>query len=202
MENFYTNPYFIFEPPQDKTKKKGMCARRRHRSAWVKPTKWHVRPAKTQISPGWLPAWADLSLRRAHILFCWFCHEAAHLIIVYPSEARKLYYEMGNTHSFLFLMSIIKIIHLSIVFFFFFFFFVEPDTIFSWKPYTHKQSYIYILSQSYNATVFYFNNILFLAHVLNHLFLPNESSISQASYRTMVLTICFQLFKKQTVLWR
>ena len=54
----------------------------------------------------------------------------------------------------------------------------------------------YILSQSYNATVFYFDNISFPAHVLNQLFLPNESSISQASYRTMVLTICFQLFKK------
>ena len=26
--------------------------------------------------------------------------------------------------------------------------------------------------------------------------------ISQESYHTMVLTICFQLFKKQTILWR
>ena len=59
-----------------------------------------------------------------------------------------------------------------------------------------------ILSQSYNASVFYFDNISFLAHVLNQLFLPNEYSISQASYRKMVLTICFQLFKKQTILWR
>ena len=56
----------------------------------------------------------------------------------------------------------------------------------------------YILSQSYDATVFYFD-ISFLAHVLNKWFLPNESSVSQASYRTIVLTICFQLFKKQTV---
>ena len=59
-----------------------------------------------------------------------------------------------------------------------------------------------ILSQSYNATVFYFDNISFLAYVLNPLFLPNESSISQASYRTKVLIICFQLFKKQTILWK
>ena len=58
-----------------------------------------------------------------------------------------------------------------------------------------------VLSQSYKATVFYFDNISFLAHV-NQLFLPNESSISQASYRTLVLTICFQLFRKQTILWR
>ena len=45
----------------------------------------------------------------------------------------------------------------------------------------------YILSQIYNATVFYFDNISFLEHVLNQLFLPNESSVSQASYSTMVL---------------
>ena len=59
-----------------------------------------------------------------------------------------------------------------------------------------------ILSQSYNTTVFYFDNVAFLEHVLNQLFLLNKSSISQASYPTMALTICFQLFKKQTILWR
>ena len=67
------------------------------------------------------------------------------------------------------------------------------------SPFDQKHT---ILSQSYYATVFYFDNISFLAHVLNQLFLPNESSISLAFYRTMVLTICFQLFKKQTILWR
>ena len=55
---------------------------------------------------------------------------------------------------------------------------------------------VYILSQSYNATLFYFDNISFLGHVLNQLFLPNGSSISHATYRTMVLTFCFQLFTK------
>ena len=68
-----------------------------------------------------------------------------------------------------------------------------------------KMTYItskHILSQSYNATVFYFDNISFLEHVLNQLVLQNESSISQASYRTKVLTICFQLSKKLTILWR
>ena len=53
-----------------------------------------------------------------------------------------------------------------------------------------------------NASVFYFDNISFLAHVLNQLFLPNQSSVSQAALRTIVLRICFQLFKKQTILWR
>ena len=61
----------------------------------TKPTKWHVRPAKTQIILGIRPVWsesslsawrklrslathwADLSLRWAHRSFCWFSHEAA-----------------------------------------------------------------------------------------------------------------------------
>ena len=34
-----------------------------------KPTKWHVRQAKTQISLGIRP-------------FCWFCHEVAHITII------------------------------------------------------------------------------------------------------------------------
>ena len=76
----------------------------------AKPTNWHVRPAKTQISLGIHPVWsafagrmkkawvlsyplsaqrrlwsdwadahADLSLRWAHMPFCWFCHEAAQM---------------------------------------------------------------------------------------------------------------------------
>ena len=68
----------------------------------TKQTKWHVRPAKTQISlirvfavrkkkacdhsyplsaqwrlwSDWANAQADLSLRWAHMPFCWFCHKA------------------------------------------------------------------------------------------------------------------------------
>ena len=46
----------------------------------TKPTKWHVRPTKTQVS---------LNIRS----FCWFCHEVAHLhnfvhvfLFKYPKE--------------------------------------------------------------------------------------------------------------------
>ena len=77
----------------------------------TKLTKWHVLPAKTQISLGIRPVWsvsslctqwvakdlsflhadsedwsdwaeaqADLSLRWAHMPFCWFCPEAAHMV--------------------------------------------------------------------------------------------------------------------------
>ena len=73
----------------------------------TKPTKWHVRPAKTPISrpvwpvfavrmkkawdlsyqlsaqrrlwSDWADAQADLSLCWAHMPLCWFCHEAAQL---------------------------------------------------------------------------------------------------------------------------
>ena len=31
----------------------------------------------------WADAQADLSLRWAHMPFCWFCHEAAHIVISY-----------------------------------------------------------------------------------------------------------------------
>ena len=43
--------------------------------------------------------------------------------------------------------------------------------------------------------------VSFLERVFKQLFLQDERSISQASYCTMVLTICFQLFTKQTILW-
>ena len=73
-----------------------------------KPTKWHMCPAKTQISPVWsesLPsAWrklwslathwahckdwsdwvdaqANLSLRWAPMPLCWFCNEVAHISV-------------------------------------------------------------------------------------------------------------------------
>ena len=65
----------------------------------TKPTKWHKCPANTQISLDIRPVWSvfdvrsifnwgpnvsscgqpDLSLRWAHMSFCWFCHAAAHI---------------------------------------------------------------------------------------------------------------------------
>ena len=68
----------------------------------TKPTKWHVRPANTQISLGIRPVWSesslcaqcvakdpnflhadsedsDLSLRWAHMPIHWFCHDAAQI---------------------------------------------------------------------------------------------------------------------------
>ena len=81
----------------------------------TEPTKWSVRPARTQPQPGhppslislrstlngyswrpnvsscgqrrlwsdWADAQADLSLRWAHLPFCWLCHEAAYLLKVW-----------------------------------------------------------------------------------------------------------------------
>ena len=72
----------------------------------TKPTKWHMHPAKTQISLGIRPVWSEsllsawrkvgsLAIHWVHSKdsgcpgwsefslgtqsFCWFCHEAAHL---------------------------------------------------------------------------------------------------------------------------
>ena len=68
-------------------------------------------------------------------------------------------------------------------------------------PQVYGNTYTYIKSKILIILLVY----IYWAKVislLNKLFLSNESWISQASYRTMVLTICFQLFKKQTILWR
>ena len=46
----------------------------------TKPTKWHVRPAKTQISLAIrADAQADQRLHWAHMPFGWFCHALAHM---------------------------------------------------------------------------------------------------------------------------
>ena len=70
---------------------------------------------------------------------------------------------------------------------------------------TVLENNVYILSKSYmyNATVFYFH--LFSRACIKPFISPilklNQSSILY-SYCTIVLRICFQLFEKQTILWR
>ena len=56
----------------------------------TKPTKWHVRPAKTsgwasaqrRLWSDWVDAQADPSLHWAHRSICWLCHEAAQMIVL------------------------------------------------------------------------------------------------------------------------
>ena len=56
----------------------------------TKQTKWHVRPAKTQIRLGIRPVWSESSLSVWRKLgsslgaqsFCWFFHEAAQMLCV------------------------------------------------------------------------------------------------------------------------
>ena len=67
----------------------------------TKPTKWHVRPAKTQIS---LPSedsdqQADLSLRWAHMPFCWFSREAVSQLNHQTVQQKNLALHPGNTHT-------------------------------------------------------------------------------------------------------
>ena len=83
----------VFEPPHDKTNKL-TCAPSedsdqpghpsslisvfavRMKKAWVLS---YPLSAQRRLWPDWADAQADLSLRWAHMPFCWFCHEAAHL---------------------------------------------------------------------------------------------------------------------------
>ena len=44
----------------------------------TKPTKWLC--AKRRLRLAWASAQANLSLRWAHMPFCWFCHEAVHVV--------------------------------------------------------------------------------------------------------------------------
>ena len=39
--------------------------------------------AQRRLWPDWADAQADLSLRWAHMSFCWFCHEAAHIQVAH-----------------------------------------------------------------------------------------------------------------------
>ena len=42
--------------------------------------------AQRRLWSDWVAAQADLSLRWAHMSFCWFCHEAAHFSNYYRSK--------------------------------------------------------------------------------------------------------------------
>ena len=74
------------EPPRDKTNKM-TCAPSedsdqpfftvRMKKAWVL---CHPLSAQRRLWSDWADAQADLILRWAHMPFCWFCHEAVHLL--------------------------------------------------------------------------------------------------------------------------
>ena len=94
----------------------------------TKPTKWHVRPAKTQISLNIRPVWsesllcvlmiakelmllyadakADLSRRWAHVIvsLCWFWHAEAHfywLIAIMQTVCSLWVYEKHELYIFI-----------------------------------------------------------------------------------------------------
>ena len=82
------------EPPHDKTNKMACAPSEdsdqpghppsligvfavRMKKAWALS---YPLSAQRSLWSDWVDAQADLSLRWAHMPFCWFCHEAAHLI--------------------------------------------------------------------------------------------------------------------------
>ena len=87
----------------------------------TKPTKWPVHPAKTQISLCMCIVWSEyslcaqredkdtrflqvdsedpyqyLSLRWAHMPFCWFCHAVAHMMAILFNPSNKNWNEPGH----------------------------------------------------------------------------------------------------------
>ena len=106
--------------------KRGTAGRHYYLSRLMtKPTKWHVRPAKTQISLGILPVWSESSLTalrnirslvthwahseysehtgRTHF-FCWFCNDAAHSPTPLHRDKNPCIGRIGKseTHMFIF----------------------------------------------------------------------------------------------------
>ena len=71
-----------------------MCAHRRLRSAWASAQSdmslrsegsWGPKLSSCEqrrLWSDWADAQADLSVRWAHMPFCWFCHEASHLLMI------------------------------------------------------------------------------------------------------------------------
>ena len=57
-------------------------------SAWRKPGSLATNWAHNEDWSDWADAQADLSLRWAHMSFCWFCHVAARLLNWYSCQLR------------------------------------------------------------------------------------------------------------------
>ena len=85
-----------FEPTHDKTNKVACAPNEvsdqpghppslirvfavRMKKAWILS---YPLSAQRRLWSDWADAQADLSLRWAHVPFCWFCHEVAHFFIV------------------------------------------------------------------------------------------------------------------------
>ena len=59
----------------------------RMKKAWVLS---YPLSAQRRLWSDWADTQADLSLRWAHMPFCWFCHEAAHIIFLFLQHVFKL----------------------------------------------------------------------------------------------------------------
>ena len=89
----------------------GMCAQRRLRSAWVsaqsdqglrcllEESLSYPLSAQRRLWSDWADAQADLSLRRAHIPFCWFCHDAAQIGLLGQTIFERKRYVMSPCDS-------------------------------------------------------------------------------------------------------
>ena len=87
---FSTFPQNVFEPPDDKTNKMTVRLAKTQISLGIRPVKSESSPRALWVAKGprflhadsedWASVQSDLSLRWAHMPFCWFCNVAAHLV--------------------------------------------------------------------------------------------------------------------------
>ena len=67
------------------------CAKQRLRSAWTSAQSDQSLRLRSKDSQD---AQADLSIRWAHMPFCWFCHEVAQLMKGYKKIRQSVYFEL------------------------------------------------------------------------------------------------------------
>ena len=132
----------------------------------IKPTKLHVCPAKTHISLGICLVWSDP-------LLCaqWVAKNPRRLQVGSEDSDQTLGGCQGWSDSLQGAQTILFVMSCSGSYMYY-------DWCYS--LYLHRTiEFIFffqsILSQSYNATVFYFDNISLLEHEWNQLFLPNKN---------------------------
>ena len=99
---------YIYEPTHDKTNKIACSPIEDSDQPWHPPSLIRVfvvrmkkhwvfsypLSAQWRLWPDWTDAQADLSLRWAHMPFCWFCHKAAHF--TYPENVTERSRECHN----------------------------------------------------------------------------------------------------------
>ena len=78
----------------------GMCAQGKLKSAWASVQSDRIpMSAQRRLWSDWADVQADLSLRLAHMLFCWFCHALAHLSLRWAHMSKVSFRKLWLTYA-------------------------------------------------------------------------------------------------------